>query len=257
MYFSGTIANAAGALLTTIEPHLLAAGWVLEGVQATNKKVYSSVGISGVETILLLIDDSNIAYTGFQVGTAYNDGTKVFSNPTTARYLQKASAYTTKYWLMVDLDRIIISAKCLRGGLLNYCTLYAGLPLRYNTTDKCAVIVFGSTTSASPLGLAHGSTFTGLGVQILKNYAAELDKTFGATALNANFGDGQLPNVVDGKMMISPILIGFATGEITGELKDVFSIGGASIASEDTLTKDGDTYICFFTGTYKIAILQA
>jgi hypothetical protein len=94
-------------------------------------------------------------------------------------------------------------------------------------------------------------------VQILKDYSVALNKTFGATSLNANFGDGQLPNVVDNKMMISPILIGFAAGEITGELKSVYSIDGAGIAAEDTLTKDGDTYICFFTGTYKIAILQA
>lgn len=257
MYFTGIVANSAGALLTALDVHLLAAGWSYLGTSATNKKVYSSVGTSGLETIIVEIDDSNVAYTGFRLATAYNDVSKQFTNPTTVRYCLKASAYSTPYWLAVDLNRFVLATKCIRGGTNNYDTVYIGLPTRYKTTDTGAVIVIGSTGTSTPQGILHSTLFTGNAGQLLRDNSGSYNQTFGAVSLNACFSSGQLPNIIDGKMIISPVLVGKASGEITGELTGLFSILGASVAQEDTLTKDGNTYLVMTTGTYFVAILQA
>lgn len=257
MIFTGIVPNSAGALLSALDSHLLAAGWSYLGTSATNKKVYQSPGMSGLDTLIVEIDDSNIAYSGFCLATAYNDGTKVFTNKTTVRYALKASSYSTPYWLSVDLDRFVLSLKCIRGSTNNYDTVYVGLPTRYDTSDITAAVVIGATGSSTPQGILHGTTFSGNAGQLLRDNAGSYNQTFGAVSLNACFSSGQLPNVIDGKMIISPILIGRASGEIVGELKGVFSILGASVAQEDTLTKDGNTYLVMTTGTYFVAILQA
>jgi hypothetical protein len=104
------------------------------------------------------------------------------------------------------------------------------------------------------VGVAHGNTFTGGLGQILHNILGTYNQTMNATALNANFGALQLPNPVDGKMIISPILIGLTVVAIYGELQDVFSLQNAEIANEDVLTKGADVYTCFVISTYKCCI---
>ena len=256
MYYTGSAANAAGALLTEIIAKLTANGWTDAGSPASNKRVFTSPGLSTEDLIVIEIDDSHAAYTAFRAGTAYDDGTKILSNPTTVRYLLKASSFPTVYWLIVDADRFILSSKCLRTGTNNYDTIYCGLPLRYDTSDIYTIICTGATATAVPQGILHSTVLTGNLGQILKDYAGQLNKTFGACALNTCFGDGQLPNPIDGKMIISPIIIGSATSAIIGELKGLFSLMGSAIAPEDILTKDADEYLCMLTGTYKIAMLK-
>jgi len=255
MFVTGSISNNPGAFFQSVTQHLLTVGWLYAGAPAQNIKIFTSQGSSGDDLLALQIDDTDASFTKFQLGTGYDNGLNALLNPTDARYLHKALSYDSLFWLMVDADRFIISSKCLRGGLLNYCTIYAGLPSRYDASDIGAVILFGSPDQSTPWGLAHSTSLAGGIVQILKDNSGAYNKTFGATAINASFAPGQLPNIVDGNLILGQILVGNAVNEITGFLSGVYSLGGSSIVCEDTFIKNGLTYICFFTGPYKIAIL--
>ena len=88
MYYSGNIAPSIGAFLAALRVYLLAQGWVSLGTIATNHEVFKSTGESAAENIIIAINDSVSGSAYFRAGTAYDDGTKVLSNPTTMRYIQ-------------------------------------------------------------------------------------------------------------------------------------------------------------------------
>jgi hypothetical protein len=253
MLYTGVISASVGSFLAALRTCLLAQGWTSLGLIATNHEVFFSNGISGTETIYIGINDSVSGSVYFRAGTSYTVSPPTLNNPTTARYIQLHASYAMPYWFFVTKDRFVAVVKNFQTN--PYALSYCGLLTRYDPTKLFHVFVTGATTASGvPVGVAHGNTFTGGLGQILHNILGTYNQTMNATALNANFGALQLPNPVDGKMIISPILIGLTVVAIYGELQDVFSLQNAEIANEDVLTKGADVYTCFVISTYKCCI---
>lgn len=254
MWQTGVALPAAGALLAGIEATILAAGWVCLGTMAVNKKVYKSLGTGGAENIIIIIDDSQASYTGFQACSTYDDGTKVATQVTTIRYLMKTTGANNVWWISASLDRLVIASKCLRGTTYNYDTVYCGLLNRYRVTDTGCILCSGSSSTAAALGIANMNSFaTDLGY-LLKDNAGGLNRLVRAVSLNACFGSGQLPNPVDSKIIMSPILVGQVSSDISGELIGVYSVTGATVAQEEKFIVAATEYMCMITGSYPVAI---
>ena len=247
------ITPGTGRFLGTLRTHLIAQGWVSLGFIATNHEVFISTGTSTTENIIIAIDDSVAGSANFSAATAYDNVTKALSNPTTLRHILLSTTFSMPYWFFVKKDYFITALKNYSAN--PYALVYCGLLNRYDPTDKHCIICAGATTATdTPIAVAHGNTFTGGGQQLLQDHADIFDRTMDATALNANFGASQLPNPVDSKIIISPILIGRSISEIHGEMFDVFSCQQAEIASEDILIKGTDEYMCFVISTWKCAV---
>jgi hypothetical protein len=253
MYYSGNLAPGIGTFLSALRVYLLAQGWVSLGTIAVNHEVFKSTGESTTENIIIAINDSVSGSAYFRAATAYDDVTKVLSNPTTARYIQLSTTYAMPYWFFVKKDYFVTALK--NYSVYPYALVYCGLLNRYDPTDAYCIICAGATSAAGvPLAVAHGYTFAGGGQQLLQDHAGLYNRTLDAVALNACFGVSQLPNPVDGKLIISPILVGKTISDIQGEMFDVYSCQQAEIASEDILVKGADEYLCFILSTYKCAV---
>jgi len=254
MWETGVAVQAAGALLSGIEPLILTEGWSLLGTISANKKVFRSVGSSGTDNIIIIIDDNAATYTSLQACSAYNDQTKAVSEATTARYLMKTTAANNVWWLSATLDRLLISSKCLRGTSFNYDSVYCGLINRYRPVDSKCILITGNSVNNAALGLVNNNTFSGGVGKLLADNAGSLNRTVHAVSLNACFGSGQLPNPVDGKIIMSPIIIGQLSSDISGELIGVYSVTGAAVAQEERFIVADTEYMCMITGAYPIAI---
>ena len=255
MKYTGLIAPGVGTFLAAVRVGLLAQGWVSLGTVAANHEVFRSTGVGAAENIIIAINDSVAGSVGFRACTAYDNATKVLTNPTTYRYIQLNTTQTMPWWTYVKQNYFIAVVKNFAAN--PYALSYCGLLNRYDTTDAYCIICTGSTaTTGTPIGVAHGNTITGSGFQLLQDHAGVFNKTISGIALNAGFGAAQLPNPVDGKIIISPILAGIASSEIHGELYDCYSVQQASVASEDVLTFGADTYLCFVISTDYCAIKE-
>lgn len=255
MKYTGLIAPGVGNFLAAVRVGLLAQGWTSLGTVAANHEVFRSLGVSGTENIIIAINDSVAGSVGFRACTAYDDGTKILSNPTTYRYVQLSTTLTMPWWTYVKQNYFIAIAKNFAAN--PYALSYCGLINRYDVTDAYCIVCTGATTTGGvPIGVAHSNTFAGGGFQLLQDHAGVYNKTINGIALNPGFGASQLPNPVDGKIIISPILAGLASSEIHGELYDCYSVAQASVASEDVLTFGADTYLCFTISTYLCAIKE-
>lgn len=253
MLYTGVIAAGAGNFLAALRTCLLAEGWTSAGLLGTNHEVFFSNGISGTETIYIAVMDNVAGSVYFRAGTSYTVSPPTLNNPTTARYIELHATYAMPYWFFITKDRFVAVVKNLKTN--PYALSYCGLLTRYDPTKKFCVFVTGATTTTGvPIGVAHANTLSGGLGQLLQNIIGNYNQQMNATALNANFGVAQLPNPVDGKMIISPILVGIAQVAIYGELTDVYSVQNASLANEDVLTKGADVYTCFVISTYNCCI---
>jgi hypothetical protein len=254
LFYSGLLAKGAGQFLSLIRTYLLAQGWTSLGTIATNHEVFHSTGESGTENIIIAINNTTAYDARFRASTAYNNVTKVLSNPTTYRYITLRDTFSMPYFFFVKKDFFIAVIKNdFTYGPYNLT--YCGLLNRYNPANPYCSVCSGTISGYAPaIGIAHNNWFTGGGFQLLKDHTGAYNTTQDGTALNANFNEGQLPNIVDGKLIISPVLIGVQGGGIQGMLYDAYSLMRAIIASEDIFFKNGDEYICFIVGEYKCAI---
>jgi hypothetical protein len=255
MYSNGFAGFGAGAVIAALHSLLIAAGWSHAGDIATNHAVYTSPGVSGVDNIIVAIDNTLADRVGFRGGSAYNNGTKVLSNPTTSRFIQISSTSIAPFWLFYDLDRFVFVIKNFLA--YSYTGTYCGLLDRYQVSnDMCSLITGSLTYNAVAIGFAHGSTFSGGLGALVSDFPGSYNKSYDACSLNCCFGANQLPNPVDGKIIMSPILIGKAITAIQGTLKGVFSLVNAGIASEDVIINGLDEYLCFQVYTYNFCVLK-
>ena len=255
MYSSGVSNYGVGRVLSTIHTLLVAGGWSYLGDIASNHSVFSSIGLSGSDNVIVAIDNTLADRVGFRGGSAYANGTKILSNPTTSRYIQLSSTAAMPYWLFYDLDRFIFVIKNFTN--YGYTLSYNGLLDRYDLGNTmCSLITGALSYSAVPIGAAHGATFTGGLGALVCDHVGAFNTLYDACSLNCCFGVSQLPNPIDGKLIMSPILVGKAITAIQGTLKNMFSLQNAEIASEDVVINGLDEYVCFLIYTYKICILK-
>jgi hypothetical protein len=254
LFYSGLIPKGAGQFLSLIRTYLLARGWTSLGTIATNHEVFHSPGESGTENIIIAISNTTTYSASFRAGTAYNNVTKILSNPTSYRYVALRDTFSYPYFFFIKKDFFIAVVKnSLTYG--PYALTYCGLLNRYDPTNAFCIICSGTTEPYSWTGgIQHDCWFTGGSFQLLKDHTGAYNTTQDGTALNANFNENQLPNAVDGKLIISPILVGVQYGGIQGMLYDAYSLMRASIASEDIFFKGGDEYMCFIIREHKCAI---
>lgn len=254
MFYSGLLTVGAGHFLALIRTYLLAQGWTSLGTIATNHEVFHSTGESGTEDIIIAIYNVSSGHVHFRAATAYNNDTKILSNPTTPRYIQLHTTASMPYWLFIKKDFFIAVVKNYNGSW-PYALAYCGLLNRYDQTDTYCIICSGSTTpTGQPVGIRHYNNFAYYFCQLLQDHVGNFDKGLCGVAVNACFYDDMLPNPVDGKLIISPILAASYPPAIHGSMIDVFSLKNAVIASEDIFLKNGDEYICFIIGDAKCAI---
>jgi hypothetical protein len=253
MLYVGTIPPTVGAFLAAIRLALLAEGWTSKGIPSTNKEIFGSIGTSGTDDVLIEVGDATAGSVSFRSCTAYNDGTKVLTNPTTLRYIQLSTTYTQPYWFIITLDRFVAVVKNF--ATAPYGATYCGLLNRYNPFNVYCVLVTGaSTPTGSPIGFANGNTLTGGLGQLLKDHGGIYNRSMDACALNNCFGAAQLPNPVDGKLIISPIVVGKSISELHGELIDCYSCACSATSSEDKLLKGAEEYLVFVISTTLFAV---
>lgn len=250
-----TLQTGAGQLLSTLKYYLMPAGWQSIAQPATNKECLYSAGESTEDLIYIYLDNSAADRLAIQAGTGWNSNNNTLNNPTTTRYILLSTTYSMPLWLYYDKDRFIITLK--NYSTYPYACIYAGLLQRTNTNNKSCVLVSGPTTyNGAPIGVAHTSAWTTALGNLVVDHGGVHNRTMYATALNTLLGNTQCPNPVDGKLLISPILIGEKNIDIQGSMKGLYSAAGCDIANEDTIQIDNTIFDCFIINSYKIAIEQ-
>lgn len=254
MFYTDVCAIGAGQLAASIHQKLTANGWTFIEDAAANRKIYSSAGSLENETIFLQINDTQANYLTLTVGTGYDPGAKTLLNPTTGKNLLKATAVSTPYWLSVTADRMILATRCNRVAPNFYDTAYAGLLRKYKAEHLNSQVVIGGASTDTAEGIRHRADLTQECGRICATHVDGKNAAVQAVSMNACFPANQLPNAVDGMMMMSPILVGISGAAIFGELDGCYSAQGAVVASEEQFSYGGRDFIVIISSTAAVAI---
>lgn len=274
--FSFTTAEGLGATEAWTQLAYEASEYNITDDGTDKQLILQGPGLSGSDEILIGIQTFHStpgdyfnwrlsSFTGYSAGTTFDNQP---GNPKITRSLSYPRMLlwnqAIPYWLVANGRRFILVAKISTV----FEAIYGGFILPYATPSKCPYPVYigGATTEDirwSDTGAIHcnfispgsgaGLIYTTTGWEALHNQTNYLMASintiwpFSHSISDADRIWRQLTQNLDGSVPVFPTIMTITTNgvRVLGELHGAYAVPGYGVASEDTISLSGDTYIIF------------